>query len=107
MRDERVTDNLLYTEIAGVGKYSCFFRRPYLTVLEQFEIVLFSVREVDCKNLGVFLVHDDLRLDRVPLLLAGIVVFLAVFTVFCLFFSVALSGSQTRPRGSFRWDHRS
>lgn len=99
MRNVSVVDNLPYTQVTGIGKDGSFRCRSDFTVLEQFEIVLFAVREINCQNLSVFLVDNELRLNRVPLLLARIVMFLAVFTVFCLFFSVALSDSRTHRRG--------
>ena len=94
-----VADNFLNTKEATVSEYGRCSRGSNLAPLEQLEIVLFPVREIDCQDLCILLVDDELRFDRVPLLLPGIVVFLAVFTVFCLFFSVAQSGSRTRRRG--------
>ncbi len=48
--------------------------------------MLFAVTKIECENLCGVLINHELCLECVPLLLAGIVVFLLVFTIFSLFF---------------------
>lgn len=90
MRNERIADNLLDAKVAGINEYGCVLRGSDVAPLKQLEIVLFSVREIERKDFCIILVNHYLCLDCVTLLFARIVMFLAVFTILCLFFSDVL-----------------
>jgi hypothetical protein len=86
-----IAHNLIDAKVARVSKYVAFGVDVQITLFEKTKIMLFAVAEVESKNLFSFFVDHKLCFECMTFLFAGIVVFLLVFTVFCLFFSGVLS----------------